>query len=176
MEKMSQMPEQFHDPVVTVSPHWCCIPFAGFSMYPFIRPYDRLVVKLRPISSLGLGDVVVVASESAGTYCHRVVGLKKGPLNEILTKGDSVLNPDPLLAKAENIIGRVEFLVRDGRFIPLAKGFRGRSQKILTSTTFSKGPSSVNDLQIQIRECSSERNSLTLKWTPTSGGTPMTRR
>ncbi len=47
--------------------------FNGYSMYPFLKPGDRLIVSKVPMKSLQIGDVVIVPDLSEQYVAHRLV-------------------------------------------------------------------------------------------------------
>ena len=65
---------------------------SGYSMYPFLKPRDRLVIRKVPPYSLEVGDVVVVRDTDDRLVVHRLVKLL--PQGRGIIKGDSLLTPD----------------------------------------------------------------------------------
>lgn len=87
----------------------------GRSMHPFIRPGDRVTIRLlaeeagrryRP------GDCVVFRDRWERWLIHRVIGRGRGP-NIILTKGDALPRPDSPV-EMERLAGMVCSLERPG--------------------------------------------------------------
>jgi signal peptidase I len=98
------------------------IPFSGYSMNPFLKPGDRLVVKRVPPENYQVGDIVVLPNPEKIYMVHRLIKLLPGYRG--LTKGDSLLASDPAPVTLSNLAGRVEMVVRDRRLIPITSGAR----------------------------------------------------
>jgi signal peptidase I len=107
------------------------IPFEGFSMYPFFRPGDSLVVKRYPSGSFKLGDIILFRPGNTGSFnspiAHRVIGMTAD--REILTKGDNLPQPDPKPVGRDRVIGQVIYVMRRGCMIPLTRGRYGLGAK-----------------------------------------------
>jgi signal peptidase I len=107
------------------------IPFEGFSMYPFFRPRDRLIVRRSPCKPVKVGDIILFRPDSTGSpnslIAHRVIGRTGN--SEILTKGDNLPRPDPKLVDQDHVLGQVIYVVRRGRMIPLTGGVHGFGAK-----------------------------------------------
>lgn len=86
--------------------------FAGYSMYPALRPGDILITQKIPAERLCPGDIISYQRKGK-CLVHRVIGTKKGtekrdkcsPEICIQTKGDNMLHRDP-----EQISARTEYL------------------------------------------------------------------
>lgn len=87
-------------------------------MLPVIWPGDELVVE--PVASSGVaeGDIVLFRSGSR-FVAHRVVA-SNSKHSMVHTQGDALAQGDPPVPGAE-ILGRVSFIVRDGKCIELGK-------------------------------------------------------
>jgi signal peptidase I len=107
------------------------IPFEGFSMYPFFRPGDSLVVKRYPSEPFKVGDIILFRPVNTGSFhspiAHRVIGMTAE--REILTKGDNLPQPDPKPLGRNQVIGQVIYVVRRGCMIPLTWGKYGFGAK-----------------------------------------------
>lgn len=107
------------------------IPFSGFSMYPFLRPGDFLVVRKLPSHAFKPGDVILFKSGRPGQFegliAHRVIRVRSN--GEILTKGDNLLRPDPKLEDRSQILGQIVSVLRRDRAIPLDRGPLGFAAK-----------------------------------------------
>lgn len=91
----------------------------GFSMSPTLA--DGEVVHVRPadIRDLREGDIALL--EIGGVLrAHRVRQVVDGPEPAIIARGDAVLQDDPPVTGAR-VLGRVEFVERDGTLVPLAR-------------------------------------------------------
>jgi len=85
---------------------------SGFSMIPIIR--DKDILELAPVEapSCSCGDIVAFLRPSTrNMVIHRIIG-KKG--QDYLIKGDNVPGTDGCFS-AEDILGRVTKIVRDGK-------------------------------------------------------------
>ncbi len=90
----------------------------GYSMSPFIRNNDVVIVS-RLVGSLGIGRIVAFIDLKAGKpIIHRVVGLKR---KFFLVKGDNNFKPDGWIA-GENILGYITKIERNGRNISFGLG------------------------------------------------------
>jgi len=98
------------------------ISFSGYSMNPFLKPGDRLVVKRVPPEYYRVGDIVVLPYPENIYRVHRLVKLLPGCRG--LTKGDSLLVWDPGPVTLTRLAGRVEMVVRDRRLIAITSGPR----------------------------------------------------
>lgn len=99
-------------------------PFRGFSMFPFLRPGDMLVVKKGPHIKPKIGSVVLRRnnhpSSSSVLISHRIVRQISNVL--FITKGDNLTRPDPGICPLDDVVGHVLLIVRKGRMVPLYKG------------------------------------------------------
>jgi signal peptidase I len=102
--------------------------FSGYSMYPFLRPGDRIIVKRIPSRLFQLGDIVVVYTSQEHFVIHRLVKLL--PNGKGIIKGDSLLAPDPEPVILSTLSGKVVAIVRKGRFILMSTGLGSRMKKI----------------------------------------------
>jgi signal peptidase I len=94
-------------------------PASGHSMLPVIWPGDTLIVDRVTPAHVRPGDVVVFRRD--GSLCaHRVLG-KENHLGceQWIMQGDALPAPDAPVNEAE-ILGRVSFLIRDGKLQALA--------------------------------------------------------
>ena len=107
------------------------IPFRGFSMYPFLRPGDLLVVRIPFSHALKVGDVILFTSGQTGHFesviAHRVIQVNSN--GRILTKGDNLPRPDPELENQGPILGQIVSVLRRDRAIPLNRGPLGLAAK-----------------------------------------------
>jgi signal peptidase I len=100
----------------------------GWSMLPAIFPGDTLVIERANSESVGKGDIVLFHRDRR-MFVHRVSG-KSGSDGDlqIVTQGDGMPKPDPPVSSCQ-LLGKVSFVVRDGRRLRLAKspGLRMRA-------------------------------------------------
>lgn len=101
--------------------------YQGYSMFPFLRPGDRLIVERRICKPLQPGDIVLFEESRSpfGHECtaHRITGRMRG--ERYVTKGDNMPCPDPAVRGIEEITGRAVMLIRKKRVISLAGGLCG---------------------------------------------------
>ena len=92
----------------------------GWSMLPAIFPGDTLVIVPARSESVGKGDIVLFRRDGR-LFAHRVSG-KSGSASDfqIVTQGDGMRNPDPPVSSSQ-LLGKVSFVVRDGRCLELAQ-------------------------------------------------------
>ena len=95
--------------------------FTGYSMYPFLKPGDRILARPVQAGQLQVGDIVV-AFRHDYFVVHRLVKLL--PRQKGLLKGDSLLKPDPEVTDLSSLSGRVELILRGGRLFTITTGFR----------------------------------------------------
>jgi hypothetical protein len=111
----------------------------GHSMSPTIRDGEAIVVEPVSISELTLNDIVLYRSRR-GFTAHRLVGTrtKRNGTLLLLIRSDAVGNAvEPV--QAEQILGKVVTLERDGRCIDLASRKAKAKQSIAFRAVRCKG-------------------------------------
>lgn len=107
--------------------------FQGFSMYPFLRPGDRLIMKREPYGPAKLGDIVLFADKQSSPplelTAHRIVRIISH--NRFITKGDNLLKHDSGIRSSHEIVGQAVMLVRKSRLVPLTKGLHGWTGRLM---------------------------------------------
>jgi hypothetical protein len=93
----------------------------GWSMLPTIWPGDTLMIERADSEAVSEGDIVLCA-RNRGFSAHRVVS-KSAQDSAILTRGDAMCRPDPLVSH-HDLLGRVAYIVRNGRCIEPSKTLR----------------------------------------------------
>ncbi len=92
----------------------------GWSMAPFIRDGDVITVSPLQNGLPGVGDVIAFARPETGNLVvHRVVA-RRG--TDSLVQGDSMPEYTDGMIPAENLLGRVTRVERDGREVLLGLG------------------------------------------------------
>lgn len=87
----------------------------GWSMSPFIKPGDQLIITPINGNLLKLGQVVAFIHPGSNLcIVHRVIR-RKG--QDILIKGDNINNRDDGWTPKENILGTVNKVLRNGKRI-----------------------------------------------------------
>ncbi len=102
--------------------------FTGYSMYPFLKPGDRIVVKRVPSNAFQIGDIAVVSIPPNRLMVHRIVRML--PHGKGVLKGDSLLKPDPEPAELSTLWGRVDGVIRKDRFISVSTGPKAQFKKV----------------------------------------------
>jgi signal peptidase I len=104
-------------------------PAIGWSMLPVIWPGDTLVVERVSQDRVRIGDVVVVGRH--GKLCaHRVVSIEEDRENpQWITQGDALPAPDCPVA-ANELLGRVAYLIRAGKCVAVPAELSGVEQLI----------------------------------------------
>jgi len=97
----------------------------GMSMYPTIRDGDYIIVDVTP-ERIELGDVIVYIHGNE-FICHRVIAITK---EGYILKGDNNPIPDPWIVKREQILGEVEWIIRDPLYKEIAKMWFERKVEI----------------------------------------------
>jgi hypothetical protein len=82
-------------------------------MLPTIWPEDTLVIEHVDADAISEGDIILFSRDQR-FFVHRVIA-KNGD-SKILTRGDAMPQPDPSVSASE-LMGRVSYIVRDGRLI-----------------------------------------------------------
>lgn len=92
----------------------------GWSMVPTILPGDTLLIEPASSERVGKGDIVLYRRDHR-LFVHRV-SEKSGSAGDlrIITQGDGMRRPDPPVS-AGQLLGKVAFVVRDGRCLVPAK-------------------------------------------------------
>ncbi len=93
---------------------------SGFSMWPFMRQGEKLVIKKVPADDLRVGDIILYRANNQ-LVCHRLV---KKNRDFLYTRGDNSLS-SPEVITQEIFIGKVVGIIRNNRMISLT-GWRNR--------------------------------------------------
>lgn len=136
---------------------WAFLRVSGKSMFPWIREGDVVFLRRAQMLEAVRGDVVLF--EKNGVLCvHRVLAVRgtaeqDGHHISLITKGDATEDADSPVS-VRNLLGKVEFIYRRDKEIPLANGWRkhfGKALAILSPAAgWFKGlllGSSVDSLQ-----------------------------
>lgn len=87
----------------------------GWSMRPFIRDGDFIVVSPVENSTIKRGDVVLYSAAGDKVMVHRLIGkYKRKGRTAVLIKGDATLSP-PEKIDIQNVLGKVVAIERNGR-------------------------------------------------------------
>lgn len=96
--------------------------YVGRSMNPLLRDLDRLFYHPYVDREIRVGDVVVVDSPERKVI-HRVLSVG---IDGVVTGGDNNFFNDPWLLDPSQIDGRVVYIHRGDRTLPIYGGLRGR--------------------------------------------------
>ncbi|MFH1245945.1 MAG: nucleotidyltransferase family protein [Candidatus Omnitrophota bacterium] len=90
---------------------------SGFSMWPFLRPGTKLVVKRIPVKELRVGDIILYRQDGQ-TVCHRLVKTAdaKGPA--LYARGDNSASPAEYVREGL-ILGKAIGMIKKGRICRL---------------------------------------------------------
>jgi len=94
----------------------------GNSMFPTLRPDDRVEVEGVRASALRCGDIVVLDSGEVGWVIHRFFGWRRGTPAHPLTRGDARTCFDPVWPSMR-LIGRVRAFQRNGMARPCGRAW-----------------------------------------------------
>ena len=95
----------------------------GWSMLPTVWPGDTLVVERLASNEVFDGDIVLF-SNGRRFVAHRVVaGTRRSGRSNVQTQGDAVPHLDSPVSGG-NLLGKVSFIVRNGKRIPPRKSLR----------------------------------------------------
>lgn len=113
---------------------WAFLKVSGKSMFPWIREGDIVFLRRTRMLEVVRGDVVVF--EKNGTLCvHRVLAVRgnvdqDGRNASLITKGDATEGADSPVS-AGDFHGKVEFVYRRKKEIPIANGWRRTFGRVL---------------------------------------------
>jgi signal peptidase I len=104
----------------------------GYSMWPTIKPGDRIIITpLDPDKPLTAGKVVALRRDG-GFVVHRITETRNGKLSRFIkTRGDAALIPDPWSIEM-NVAGRVTEIIRGDKTLKIK---RRRTPYIIASLT-----------------------------------------
>lgn len=91
---------------------------SGFSMWPFIRQGEKLVIKKAPVDDLRSGDIILYRANNQ-LACHRLVKkirTKDGYL--LYARGDNSNSPSELVTESM-FLGKVIGIIKNGKVLSL---------------------------------------------------------
>jgi signal peptidase I len=88
----------------------------GFSMHPFIKDGDTIVIEPKKATELRIGDIVLYMDQSGHHIIHRLI--RKDISSGLITQGDNLTYSDKPV-QAEHALGRVIEIERNGRLVSL---------------------------------------------------------
>lgn len=88
----------------------------GYSMWPFLRPGRKLIIKKVPLQTLNIGDIILFR-KSEQLVCHRLVKkIKLGNGLLLYARGDNSLSL-PEAVNEDKFLGKAIGLLKNGRII-----------------------------------------------------------
>lgn len=109
----------------------------GWSMLPTVWPGDTLVVEHLAGNDIFDGDIVLF-SNGRRFVAHRVVaGTRRSGMSDVRTQGDAVPHLDSPVSGG-NLLGKVSFIVRNGKRIPPRKSLRFSERAV--AAVFRRSP------------------------------------
>lgn len=104
---------------------------SGFSMRPFVRHSDRVLVRRADAAGLRTGDIVLYRQQGR-QVCHRLVRKEGGGSGmRLYVRGDADRSRYKEPLRQEDVIGKVEGIYRQGRFIKVSGGYRGAINRLI---------------------------------------------
>jgi signal peptidase I len=94
----------------------------GWSMLPAVWPGDTLVIERIRKEDVVNGDIVLF-NRDRRLFAHRVVSSSSAGDLTVLTRGDAMPAPDPLVPGSDPL-GKVSFIIRNGKCIEPSKSLR----------------------------------------------------
>ena len=98
----------------------------GFSMWPFLRGGEKLLIKRTPLKHLKVGDIIIYRANNQ-LVCHRLIGKAKEKDKYLLyVRADSsVCSPEPVTE--EMFLGQAVSIIQNGKIISL----NGRKRQLI---------------------------------------------
>jgi signal peptidase I len=97
----------------------------GWSMLPAVMPGDTLVIERVSSDAVSEGDIVLFGRDRR-FFVHRVITKGEPQNTELVTRGDAMRTPDPPVS-ASDLMGRVSFIVRNGKCLRPSQSFPERA-------------------------------------------------
>ena len=129
------IPAELYDELArTVLGKGGCLRFTarGFSMHPFLRDGDTVVVQPVDASQLEPGSVALYRTSLRKLVAHRVIGVNPAPDSAesvIIVRGETVSSTRETV-REENLLGQVVSVERGGRVIGLDRGWGRLVQRL----------------------------------------------
>ncbi len=91
---------------------------SGFSMWPFLKNKDRLIIRTVSTRTLEVGDIILYRSED-GLVCHRLVKIVREANRCLLyCRGDASLS-SPEFVDESALVGKASGVVKKKRVVSL---------------------------------------------------------
>ena len=92
----------------------------GFSMWPFLRAGEKLIVKRTPLENLRVGDLIIYRANNQ-LVCHRLIkSVKEGERYSLYARADSSVSR-PETVTAEMFLGQAISIIKNGKIINLKR-------------------------------------------------------
>jgi len=101
---------------------------AGFSMWPFIKTGEKLIVRRIPLENFKIGDIVLYR-ESNQIVCHRLVKKIQGESLFYVRGDNSPFSSEPVIAQM--LLGKAIGVLRKGKIISFAGHWQGFINQII---------------------------------------------
>ena len=90
----------------------------GFSMWPFLKAGEKLLIKKTPTGNLKVGDIIIYRADSQ-LVCHRLIKkIKQRERYLLYVRGDSSVSwPEPITE--EMFLGKAISIIKNGKIITL---------------------------------------------------------
>lgn len=90
----------------------------GFSMWPFLRPGEKFLIKKTPTENLKVGDIIIYRADNQ-LVCHRLIKkIKQRERYLLYVRGDSSVSwPEPITE--EMFLGKAISIIKNGKIITL---------------------------------------------------------
>lgn len=99
---------------------------SGYSMWPFLKDGEKVIVKEIPIEQLRVGDIILYRADNK-SVCHRLVNkIKDAGRYMLYVRGDNSLSAPQIIAE-DMYKGKVVAVISNGKFIDLVT----KSQNVL---------------------------------------------
>lgn len=110
----------------------------GFSMWPFLRTKDKLIVKRVSLESLKIGDIILYVKDSQ-SVCHRLIKkFNRGGQYLLYARGDNSKSIE--FVHKDMFKGKVIGVLRRGRIRNLTKRYQQFINRIvILSNPFIRG-------------------------------------
>jgi signal peptidase I len=99
-------------------------------MLPTIWPGDTLLVESAPANEVSVGDIVLFGRDRR-LFAHRVVAKDCCNGSQLVTRGDAMQVPDPVVEESE-LLGKVSYIVQNGKCIRPRRGLRSAERALAT--------------------------------------------
>ncbi len=112
----------------------------GFSMWPFLKAGEKLLIKKTPTENLKVGDIIIYRTDSQ-LVCHRLIKkIKERERYLLYVRGDSSVSwPEPITE--EMFLGKAMGIIKNGKIVTLnqMKGQLINRLIVLFAPLFSRG-------------------------------------